>query len=90
MLATSPEPALRNKEEALTLSEKACALSQYQEPSALDTLATVYAVHSRFDKAYQTATNAIRIAESQKNTPMAEAIRLRADLFKEKKVYVEE
>ncbi|HWX18489.1 MAG TPA: fused MFS/spermidine synthase [Candidatus Binatia bacterium] len=62
LLATSPDPELRNGPEAVALAEKACALTQYQNTSAVSTLAAAYAEAGRFDQAVATAEKACAMA----------------------------
>jgi hypothetical protein len=62
LLATSADPALRNGPEAVTLAEKACALTHYQNTSVLSTLAAAYAEAGRFDQAITTAEKACAMA----------------------------
>jgi hypothetical protein len=56
LLATSPEPALRNGPRAVQLAERACGLSKL--PSLLGTLAAAYAEAGRFSDATRAAEQA--------------------------------
>ena len=51
LLATAPEPALRNPSEALRWAEAAAAASERKDPRILDTLAVSLAAAGRFDEA---------------------------------------
>jgi hypothetical protein len=63
LLATSPEPELRNGPRAVQLAEHACALSRL--PSLLGTLAAAYAEAGRFSDATQAAEQAsVRATEA--------------------------
>jgi tetratricopeptide (TPR) repeat protein len=62
LLATAPDPELRNGPEAVALAEKACALTQYQNTSVLSTLAAAYAEAGRFEQAVATAEKACAMA----------------------------
>lgn len=64
LLATTPQSALRNGKRAVELGEKACELTQQQEPFLLGTLAAAYAEAGRFDEAVATAQKAIKLAQA--------------------------
>jgi tetratricopeptide (TPR) repeat protein len=81
LLATLEDPALRNIDQALPLAEKAVALTGGQNPSALLSLATVYAEAGRFPEAVDTAEKAAAL-ESE-NPEMLNAIRTRIAQFKQ-------
>src|SRR5205814_3741236 len=51
LLATSPEPSLRNGPRALDLARDAARLSDYKEPHILDTLAAAFAETGQFAEA---------------------------------------
>lgn len=81
-LATSPDPNLRNGPEAVRAAAKACNLTNYADPSALDTLAAAYAEAGRFREAVQTAEQGIRLASKQGFKQLAEEISRRVMLYK--------
>ena len=58
LLATLPDPALRNGSEAVGLAEHANQLVSYQQPALLGTLAAAYAEAGRFSEAVVTAEKA--------------------------------
>jgi Flp pilus assembly protein TadD len=62
VLATSPDVAVRNGEEAVVLAEKANQLSDGKNPVTLRTLAASYAELGRFSEAVVTAQHALRSA----------------------------
>lgn len=61
-LASHPDAALRNGAEAVTLAERACAVTQHQQPQMLGTLAAAYAEAGRFADAVRTAEAAMAAA----------------------------
>ena len=67
LLATCPEDGVRNGLEAVRCAEKACALTHYQHPGALGTLAAAYAEAGRFAEAVKTCRQAIDLSESAGN-----------------------
>lgn len=58
LLATSPDPGLRDGPRAVSCAERACALSNSQEPAFLGTLAAAYAESGDFRRAVVTAQKA--------------------------------
>jgi tetratricopeptide (TPR) repeat protein len=62
ILATSPDASLRNGDEAVEDGQKACALTHYQDPPLVGTLAAAYAEAGRFPEAITTAEKAEELA----------------------------
>jgi tetratricopeptide (TPR) repeat protein len=62
LLASNPDPALRNGPEAVTLAERACKITNEKEPLFLGTLAAAYAEAGRFTEAIGTAEKASSLA----------------------------
>jgi len=81
-VANAPEPAY-----AVDLAERACQLSDHKKPDHLDTLAACYAAAGRFDDAIRAAQNAIGLAEASGQTPMAQEIRQRLQLYEQSRAY---
>ncbi len=86
ILATHPEASRRNPEEAVRLADRAAELTGYENPAILDTLAAAYAAAGQFEKAEAVAEEAIRLASEG---PLAEQIRARLSLYREKRPYIE-
>jgi len=86
ILATSPDPALRDPEQAVRLLE---AVRREEEPlpELLDTLAAAYAAAGRFDDAVRTADQALALAKRQ--SKLAADIRARRALYRSGRPYVE-
>ena len=81
ILATSPDPAIRDPEEAVRQAEGVCRQSGYRLPEALDTLAAAYAAAGRFDDASSMAKRAIALAESQSDGDKVLRIQHRLRLY---------
>jgi protein O-mannosyl-transferase len=81
MLATSPSASLRNGAAAVDLAQRAVQLSGGQQPKALGTLAAAYAEAGLFSKARQTARDALKLAEQQKNAKLADTLKARLRLY---------
>ena len=84
ILATSPDSAVRDGNEAVRLARNACELTRWTHPVMIDTLAAAQAEAGQFDNATRTAEQAVRLAEAAGNQPMAEQIRKRQSLYKKR------
>jgi tetratricopeptide (TPR) repeat protein len=84
LLATQPDPALRDPAEALRLAREASRLTQGTDAGVLDTLGAAYAAQQRYDQAIWSAGRALQIAAARRNAPLAQAIRGRLALYAEK------
>lgn len=87
MLATSPDPGLRNGAEAVALAERVCRLEMFGEPESLDALAAAYAEVGDFERARAAASRAALIARRQGNAILAGAIEDRIELFGKERPY---
>jgi len=82
LLSTSPDNAVRNGDEAITLANRLGTLISATHPQALDILATAYAEAGRFDDAVKTAESALKAAEQNDMAKLATAIRERLAGFR--------
>lgn len=87
LLATAPDPALRNGPEAVKLAERACGLTQYQNTSAVSTLAAAYAEAGRFEEAVTTAERACAMASEKGEQELLAGNQQMLDYFKRKQAY---
>ena len=76
LLATSPDPTLRNGSEAVQLAERADSASSRSDkhPTVLRILAAAYAEAGQFAEAKETAQHALEAANIQGNTTLADAL----------------
>jgi tetratricopeptide (TPR) repeat protein len=81
LLATSPEAALRDGNQAVELAREAERLGGGESPQLLDTLAAAYAEAERYPEAVETAKRAQNLTATQNNQPLAEAIQNRLKLY---------
>jgi protein O-mannosyl-transferase len=88
-LATTPDPALRDPEEALTLATRAVALAGGKDPLTLDTQAAAEASAGHFDEASRMAQDAVRLATECHADSLAGAIRIRVALYERRVAYTE-
>ncbi len=80
VLATGPDPSLRNGQDATALAVRAVQLSEGKDAAVWDTLAAAYAEAGKFADAVLTARRALAIAE-QSRGDLADAIRKRIALY---------
>jgi tetratricopeptide (TPR) repeat protein len=84
VLATSPDPSLRNGGEAVELAERANRVSSGNEPRTLVTLAAAYAEAGRFSEAVENARSALGLATAQNNQALAGTVNAMIALYKAK------
>ncbi|HLH54253.1 MAG TPA: tetratricopeptide repeat protein [Verrucomicrobiae bacterium] len=89
LLATCPDPALRNGARAVELSERACRLSDFRQPALIGTLGAAYAESSRFREAIDAATRAAALAIKSGDTNLAQRNQKLIGLYQSGKPYHE-
>jgi tetratricopeptide (TPR) repeat protein len=89
MLATRGPAEGGDPARAVQFAERARQLSRHDSPECFDTLAAAYAAAGRFDDAVTTAEQAVRLAESAGQTPLAKKIRSRLELYRAGQPYRE-
>ena len=87
ILATHPDPKVRNGEEAVRLAEKACRLTKNRIYKALETLAAAYAEVGRFEEAIEVAEKAKKMAEERLKPADSTRLKVEIDLYKKKIPY---
>ena len=87
MLATSPDAALRNGAQAVTLAEDVSRRAP--NPESFDVLSAAYAETGQFDKAIQIAEQAKSIAASRGQIDIAQRIDSHLKSFRSKQPYRE-
>ena len=85
LLATAPDAAVRNADEAIRFAEQAADLTRRQDASALDVLAAAYAAAGQFDRAVATCELALGM---KPDAALARAIRRRQELYRQHQPYV--
>jgi tetratricopeptide (TPR) repeat protein len=83
ILATCPDPNIRDTKHAIEYCLRAAELTEYLDAAVLNNLAVAYAEDRQFDKAANTAQKALELAIGQKKTDLAEHIRRRLDAYKQ-------
>jgi Tfp pilus assembly protein PilF len=87
LLATSPEPEVRNGAQAIVVAQRANHLSGFENPVALDTLAAAYAEAGQFDSAVATATRAEQLARANGQNDLADRFARRLELYRARKPF---
>jgi protein O-mannosyl-transferase len=87
LLATSPDPSLRNGPEAVLLAEQASRSSDGKRPLVLRILAAAYAEAGRFSEARATAHEALQAADDQGNSALSDFLRKEIALYESGQPY---
>jgi tetratricopeptide (TPR) repeat protein len=87
VLATHPDPAVRNGAEAVKLAERANELTQGMDAEALDALAAAYAEVARFPEAVKTGEKASERAAATGRSGLAQQIQARLALYRQQKPF---
>jgi tetratricopeptide (TPR) repeat protein len=89
ILASAPDPALRDPDEALRLARTAVELGGFNEPFSLNALACACAAGGNFDEAVRRAQEALAIAERAGRSDLIAHLRLCLTLYQSRKPYLE-
>jgi len=81
IMAAGKTPNLRDPNRAIQLAEKACELTDFNQPNMLDTLAAAYASAGRFDEAVEVTEKALRLARAAKVEQMITEIEGHLQLY---------
>jgi protein O-mannosyl-transferase len=87
ILATHPNPQLRDGREALALAERACRLTSHKQALMVGTLGAAYAEVGRFPEAAAAAEKAIALAEKANDTEVADMNRKLVALYRSGQPY---
>ena len=85
LLATAPDAALREANQAIVLAERAADLTGRKDASVLDVLASAYAAANQFDRAIAASQEALALNPPE---PLAAAIRQRQEKYRQHRAYV--
>jgi tetratricopeptide (TPR) repeat protein len=84
LLAAAPMNAIRDPRRAVTLAERAAAGTRHRDASVLDVLAAAYAANGAFDRAVETAQDALDLRPS---VALANQIRERQALYRNRQEF---
>jgi tetratricopeptide (TPR) repeat protein len=83
VLATYPDPSVRDPDEAVRLAEKAAKIADEKVGFVLDTLSLAYAAAGRMSDAERSLQRAIELAESQGKQKLAQQMRRRLQQYEQ-------
>ena len=89
LLATTPQPEVKNLPEAIRLAQRACDLTTNREPMYLDTLGVALAETGRMPDAAAITERAAGIAKTTGNTDLATRLETRANDYRSGKSYTQ-
>ena len=89
ILATSPDPNIRNPSDAIRLAQEACNAVNSNDPATLDTLAAAFASKGRFADAVETARTAINLAGDANQSQLRKTIQEHLGFYTQGKPYTE-
>jgi tetratricopeptide (TPR) repeat protein len=87
MLATAPQPSLRNGPMAVHLAAKASRAAGGGNPLILRTLAAAYAQAGQFPEAVQTVQRALQLAQAQSDAALAGILKRESSLYEARQPY---
>ena len=87
ILATNPDPKLRNGKEAVHLATRACELTEWKRTAFVGTLDAAFAEAGDFEQAIVTAKKTIDSAEQQHQSYLADLAWKRLALYRQKKPF---
>jgi tetratricopeptide (TPR) repeat protein len=88
-IATCAELKNRDVNEAVRLAGRACELTDYKNPSYLDTLAAAYASAGRFSEAVDTAKKALKLADTASQHQIKNTIQYHLTFYTQDRPYLE-
>lgn len=86
-LATHPAEAFRDAREAVLLAERARSITRGEDAGVLDVLAAAYASQGQYDKAVNTAKEAVRVSTKLGDSDSTEWIEKRLRLYETHRAY---
>ena len=89
LLATSPDDKIRNGAEAVLVAERACALTRWDTPTFIGTLAAAYAEAGRFPEAVTAGEKARAVALSKGQPELASKNEALLQLYRAGRAYRE-
>jgi len=83
ILATHPDPKVRNAGEAIRMAERAAELTKHQDATVLFTLSAAYAADDQFNAAVIIGQDALELAADAGDKPLADRIRKQMEIYKQ-------
>jgi tetratricopeptide (TPR) repeat protein len=88
LLATSPNGRLRNGRRAVAFAQKSCALTNWNNPYSIDTLAAAYAASGDFSQAVKFQQRAIDALDPKDRAVQLPGMKSRLQLYSSRRAYV--
>jgi len=85
ILATHPNPKMRDGTQAVALAERAAELTKHQDANILKTLAAAYAAAGQRERAITTLQTALKLASAAGDDELANQIRSQLESYKQVK-----
>jgi tetratricopeptide (TPR) repeat protein len=82
VLATHPDPSIRNGQEAVALANRACESTRYGDPNVLETAAAAYAEIGDFDRAIEFIARARPLAGAAGDQSLLQRLAEEGELYK--------
>jgi tetratricopeptide (TPR) repeat protein len=82
LLATNPDPNVRDGTQAVKLASRAAELTGQRDPGALDTLAAAYAEAGQFKEAVAAAERGLKLAEAAGDKGLVDQLQARLELYR--------
>jgi hypothetical protein len=89
ILATYPDPEVRDPNNAVIIATRAAELTKYQDPEVLETLAASYAAAGQPELAVKTAQEALALASTAQNNELVSRLRNMIERYKQGHVNTE-
>jgi tetratricopeptide (TPR) repeat protein/mono/diheme cytochrome c family protein len=89
ILATSPDAAVHDPKEAVSLAEHSVALTSHRDAWALDVLAASLASDGQFDRAVVAAESALNLLKEGSDAETLQAVGRRLEMYRNRIVYVD-
>ena len=89
ILVATEDTKFQNTTDAIKFAQRACELTQYQQPDLLDTLAVAYAATGNFTEAIKTAEKALDLADGAGKKDLVQKIKDRIKLYRAGQPYRE-
>ncbi len=83
LLAVCPDEKIRDPDRAIMLAQKVCNRTKWRIPRPLDTLAAAHAARGEFERAFKTASIALKKAREAGKHSLAEEIHSRLSLYQD-------
>jgi tetratricopeptide (TPR) repeat protein len=88
LLATAPNARLRNGRRAVAFAQKSCALTNWNNPYSIDTLAAAYAAAGDFSQAVKFQQRAIDALDPKDRAVQLPGMKSRLELYSSRRAYI--